>query len=511
MKYLSLGRQEFSNLINENLIYVDKTEYIFRLITEGRAYFLSRPRRFGKSLLVNTLKEIFLGNQHYFKDLWIENKIEWKKYPVIQLDFSSMSYREQPLQIAIQKKLQSCADSYEITLKGQDSKEMFENLITQLFEQTQQQVVILIDEYDKPIIDYLHDIPQAEENREVLKNLYSTLKPTDKYLKFVFITGVSKFAKVSIFSDLNHLTDITLDKHYAKMLGYTQNELEFYFADKLKSAATSLELTEKELLEKVKYWYNGYSWDAKSTVYNPFSVQNFLLQEKFSNFWFSTGTPTFLTKILHEDFNYNLKNIEAGSESFDTHKLDKLNIIALLFQTGYLTIKEDLGFGIYLLDYPNLEVRDSLSRFMISDLANQDVGNIHPLVFRLYRALKKADFEEFFDIFKTLFASIPYAIFIANSENYYNSIIFLTLNLLGFFVKSEVMHNKGRLDIIVEFDDKIIIIEFKLDKSAQIALQQIKDKGYANPFLQAQKTIYLIGVNLKKEEKNIGEYIVEIL
>jgi Predicted AAA-ATPase len=293
MKYLSLGRQEFSNLINENLIYVDKTEYIFRLITEGRAYFLSRPRRFGKSLLVNTLKEIFLGNQHYFKDLWIENKIEWKKYPVIQLDMASLDYREQTLLVALQKKLHRIADSYQIPLEITTPKEMFENLITQLFEQTQQQVVILIDEYDKPIIDYLHNIPQAEENREALKNLYSTLKPTDKYLKFVFITGVSKFAKVSIFSDLNHLTDITLDKDYAKMLGYTQNELEFYFADKLKSAATSLELTEKELLEKVKYWYNGYSWDAKSTVYNPFSVQNFLLQEKFSNFWFSTGTPTF--------------------------------------------------------------------------------------------------------------------------------------------------------------------------------------------------------------------------
>jgi hypothetical protein len=513
MKTLSLGRQEFSNLINENLVYVDKTADIFRLITEGRCYFLSRPRRFGKSLLVNTLKEIFLGNKHYFKDLWIEHKIDWQQYPIIKLDMSALSYKDRPLSIALEERLQMCADSYGLTLANAGCKVMFENLILALYKQTQKQVVILVDEYDKPIIDYLDDIPQAEANRDTLKNLYSVLKPADKYLKFVFLTGVAKFAKVSIFSDLNHLTDISLSEKYSKMLGYTQQELEYYFADRIENLQAKFNFTSIELLEQIKLRYNGYSWTGKTdeTVYNPFSILSFFEIEKFDNFWFATGTPTFLTKILHNKFKFELKDIEVSSISFDTNSLRTFDDIALLFQTGYLTITKDLGFGMYQLNYPNLEVRNSMMQFMLADFSQNHVGHIQPVIYRLYKSLlpEEPDFEEFFENIKTLFATIPYPIFIENSEKYYHSVIFLTLSLLDYFTQAEVMHNKGRLDVVVHLPTKIVIMEFKLNQTAQIALQQIKDKGYANPFLKTGKTVYLVGVNMEAEQKNITEYLVE--
>ncbi len=511
MKTLSLGRQEFSNLINENSVYVDKTADIFRLITEGRCYFLSRPRRFGKSLLVNTLKEIFLGNKHYFKDLWIENKIDWQTYPIIKLDMSALSYKDQSLQIALEQGLQRIAKEYGVVLENSNPKTMFNDLILSLFEKTQKQVVILVDEYDKPIIDYLDDIPQAEANRDTLKNLYSVLKSADQLLKFVFLTGVAKFAKVSIFSDLNHLTDITTNKNYATLLGYTQAELEHYFEDRILIAANYLKKSKEDTLEQVKLWYNGYSWDGQNTVYNPFSVQQFLLQERFDNFWFATGTPTFLTKILHTKFKYELKDIEVSSIAFDTNSLRTFDDTALLFQTGYLTITKDLGFGMYRLNYPNLEVRNSMMQFMLADFSQRPVGNIQTIIYGLYKSLLPSapDFEEFFENLKTLFDTIPYPIFIANSEKYYHSVVFLTLNLLDYFTQAEVMHNKGRLDMVVHFADKIVIMEFKLNQTAQVALQQIKDKGYANPFLKIGKTIYLVGVNMQAEQKNITEYLVE--
>ncbi len=515
MKTLSLGRQEFSNLINENSVYVDKTADIFRLVTEGRCYFLSRPRRFGKSLLVNTLKEIFLGNKHYFKDLWIENKIDWQTYPIIKLDMSALSYKDQSLQVALEQGLQRCAKEYGVALENSNPKTMFDDLILALFEKTQKQVVVLIDEYDKPIIDYLDDIPQAEANRDALKNLYSVLKSADKLLKFVFLTGVAKFAKVSIFSDLNHLTDISIAEKYSKMLGYTQEELEYYFADRIEILQTKLNFTKAELLEQIKLRYNGYSWTGKTddTVYNPFSILSFFEIEKFENFWFATGTPTFLTKLLHSKFKFDIRNLQADALSFDTHSLTNLDSTALLFQTGYLTLCRDLGFGMYELDYPNLEVRNSMMRFLLADFSQNHVGHIQPVIYRLYKSLLpvEPDFEEFFESLKTLFDTIPYPIFIANSEKYYHSVVFLTLNLLDYFTQAEVMHNKGRLDMVVHFADKIVIMEFKLNQTAQVALQQIKDKGYANPFLKIGKTIYLVGVNMQAEQKNITDYLVEIL
>jgi hypothetical protein len=511
MKTLSLGRQEFSNLINENSVYVDKTADIFRLITEGRCYFLSRPRRFGKSLLVNTLKEIFLGNKHYFKDLWIENKIEWQQYPIIKLDMSAIGFKEIGLEKALKLCLKEIAESYQITLENETPNLQLLELIKKL--STSKQVVLLVDEYDKPIIDYLDDIPQAEKNRDLLKSFYSGIKSSDKLLKFVFLTGVAKFAKVSIFSDLNHLTDISVSEKYSKMLGYTQQELEYYFADRIENLQVKLNLTKIELLEQIKLWYNGYSWTGKinETVYNPFSILSFFEIERFDNFWFATGTPTFLTKILHKKFRFNIKDLQVDAISFDTHSLNNLDDIALLFQTGYLTIKKDLGFSMYELDYPNLEVRNSMMRFLLADFSQNHVGHIQSVIYRLYKSLlpEEPDFEEFFENLKTLFATIPYPIFIENSEKYYHSVIFLTLSLLDYFTQSEVMHNKGRLDMIVHFPTKIVIMEFKLDQTAQIALQQIKDKGYANPFLKTGKTVYLVGVNMEAEQKNITEYLVE--
>src|SRR3989339_806700 len=286
MKRLPIGKQDFSSLINEGYIYVDKTEYLYKLITTGAYYFLSRPRRFGKSLLVSTLKEIFLGNKELFKGLWIQDKVEWKKHPVIHIDFSELSYKNQSLDTAINKQLNKIIKLYSVDkslLKEDDTKDKFVELVKHLSELGK--VVILIDEYDKPIIDYIDNIERAEENREILKNFFSAIKPLDSYIQFVFITGVSKFSHVSVFSDLNHLLDISYHIDYSKMLGYTQSELEKYFPDYINQLICAQTISEEEIFAKIKEWYNGYSWDGSNFVYNPFSVLNLFSNKEFADYW----------------------------------------------------------------------------------------------------------------------------------------------------------------------------------------------------------------------------------
>ncbi|NJL13868.1 MAG: AAA family ATPase [Microscillaceae bacterium] len=511
MQNLPIGIQEFSEIRNTNRLYIDKTAIIYELITSGKYYFLSRPRRFGKSLLVNTLKEIFLGNQHYFKGLWIADKIEWEAYPIIKFDFTKISYRHQSLNEGINKYLKEVAESQEIQLQTEDNKEIFIQLIQDLFKKHQKQVVILIDEYDKPIIDYLENPEQAEENRDELKNLYSVIKGSDAYIKFFFMTGVSKFSKVGIFSDLNNISDITTTPAYATLLGYTQEELEFYFAERLTTLTDYFKKDKDTLLAEIRYRYNGYSWDAKNFVYNPFSVLSFFQHKKFDNYWFATGTPTFLTKLLKKGFHYEFKNVNAGFNSFDTSNLAKLDYVALLFQTGYLTLKEDIGYEMFRLDFPNSEVRDAFNQFLLAEYAFQTANQMQPLVFNLFQALKTTNFEEVKLIFNSLFASIPNDYFLENREKYYHAIVFLTLRLLGYFTQIEINSGRGRLDCVVLIDDKVFLFEFKLDKSPQEALAQIKQKNYAAQYQGQHKEIYLIGVNMVSEQKEMEDFGVEQL
>jgi GNAT superfamily N-acetyltransferase len=368
MKNLPISMQSLSKIYENNAIYVDKTPLIHQFISVSGAYFLSRPRRFGKSLLVSTLKELFEGNKILFKDLWIEDNWDWsQKNPVIHISFASLDYQGLGLTQAIIQELEKQATLHGFSLKGKTIKSCFKELLNLLY-QKKGKVVLLIDEYDKPIIEYLEDnyIKQAKLNQKVLKIFYSVLKDAEPILRLIFITGVSKFAKVSIFSDLNHLHDLTLDIKYSTLTGYTQTELEYYFKDYLHIIKNDLNILHEQLIEQMRIWYNGFSWDGVNLVYNPFGTLTFLQQKVFRNYWFSSATPTFLLEQMKKQGQFVMENSKVDASFLEKSDLDNIDVVQLLFQTGYLTVRKlDVMTGDMVLDYPNKEVRDSMYRFLL--------------------------------------------------------------------------------------------------------------------------------------------------
>lgn len=379
MKNLPIGIQTFSDLIEGNYLYIDKTEFIHRLLSSGvKYYFLSRPRRFGKSLLVSTLREIFSGNKPLFKGLWIENKIDWTPHPIIQIDFLGLNYAtKEELIDTLDFLIDKNAEAHGLTLKEKTYDKRFRELVTTLAKGGK--VVVLVDEYDKPIIDFIDKPATASCNRDILKSFYSNLKGLDEYIRFVFITGVSKFSKVSVFSDLNNLLDITVDEEYSTMLGYTQQELSRYFDDRLEQFAKEGNTKRPEWERDIKKWYNGYSWDGKNYVYNPYSVLNFFRKKQFGNYWFESGTPSLIVKLIKQ-FNIEvekLENYRAGEAVFSSFEIDRLHVVSLLFQTGYLAIKKveqaDKRKRIYTLSYPNIEVKEAFLEYLLGDLTPKNV------------------------------------------------------------------------------------------------------------------------------------------
>lgn len=343
MKKIGLGIQDFAELKEKNFIYVDKTESLHQLIDEGKYYFLSRPRRFGKSLLVSTLKELFEGNKKLFEGCWNYDQWNWDdQYTVLKIDFTSVQYQELGLKKALDHYLTKLATVQGVQLESEVYSGKFLELIEKLGEK--KPVVILIDEYDKPIIDDLErsKTKQADDNREILKTLYAGVKNLDRYIRFLFVTGISKFSKVSIFSDLNHLRDITLSKNFARIVGYTEEEVREYYKHYLKQLALEFELSEDEIMKRVAFWYNGYSWDGKTFLFNPYSVINLFIEREFKNYWFESGTPTFLiNKLKDSDKRINSSINKLVKESaFNKYDIETVNTTALMFQTGYLTIKE---------------------------------------------------------------------------------------------------------------------------------------------------------------------------
>ena len=497
--------QTFGRLVSENYLYVDKTKDIYNLITQGgQYYFISRPRRFGKSLLVSTLKELFSGNKELFKGLWIYDKIDWKKYPVISIDFTMISYETpQQLESSLKRFLRDLAKSWGFTLnKEKNYKESFLELIKKL--SAKGRVVVLVDEYDKPIIEYVDKKDTAMANRDILKAFYEVLKAADEYLEFVFITGVSKFSKVSIFSGLNNLNDITIDEQYSTMLGYTHEEILSYFEDRLKG----------KCIEDIKKWYNGYSWDGKHFLYNPLSVLLFFDKGKFGNYWFSTGTPTFLIKLIkdHKIDVKRIENYETNKFIFDSFDIDRINVFSLLFQTGYLTIKEIKEVSptqsIYRLSYPNEEVKESLLEYIAADFTGKYPDELGYLIYELQQGINRGDIDQFFQVFKSIFAAVPYDIFIEEREAYYHTVIYLILKLMGINIDAEVETNLGRMDAVFETGSHVYLMEFKMGKAAG-ALAQIKENKYYEKYLSLSKTIKIIGVGFDLEERNIGEYLIE--
>lgn len=514
MKNLPLGIQTFSKLIEGDFVYIDKTEHIHKLFADGgQYYFLSRPRRFGKSLLISTLKEIFSGNRELFKGLWIYDKIDWQRYPVIEIDFSKIDYQTpEVLQKELEIRIAEIAADCGLELTREKSyKSKFVELIKKLSKENR--VVILIDEYDKPIIDLVDKEEIARQNREILRDFYSTIKASDEHIKFAFMTGVTKFSRVSVFSGLNNLNDITLDERFSTMLGCTKEELLHYFSDRLELLSRKRNAEKKEVIEEIRNWYDGYSWDGKQMIFNPVSILSLFDKNSFANYWFASGTPTFLVKLM-KDKNYDFTGfdwLEVSGYIFDSFDLDHLEITSLLFQTGYLTVKEkteDEERQVYYLGYPNQEVKESLLTYLFREYAEKDFVWSEKVLGRLSSSIRKHDVAGFFELLQSIFASIPYNVLEKDREGYYHTVIYLILKLIGIRIGCEVQTNVGRIDAVVETDDTIYILEFKMGIPEE-ALNQIKTMRYHEKYLSSGKAVSIIGVGFDKEKGNISDYKLE--
>ena len=512
MKKLPIGIQTLSHIIEGGYVYVDKTEIALRLIQSGKYYFLSRPRRFGKSLFLDTLKEIFEGNETLFKGLYAENHWNFKETrPVMRLSFGSgMFHTPQDLNKAFHWALDESKDTFGLKFGYDDDPGItFREMIKLIHRDTGKKVVILIDEYDKPILDNITNKEAARIIRDKMKNFYSIIKDSDQFIEFVFITGVSKFSKLNLFSGLNNLNDITLNPNYGNICGYTHEDLSTVFSVHLAGVN----------MEKVREWYNGYNYFG-DRVYNPFDVLLFISNSyEFRNFWWSTGNPSFLIDLLYaKDYALpNLENYEATDAILDSFDVDTIELEPLLWQTGYLTIKEkytERGHIKYRMEIPNLEIQYSLNDFFIDALTTQKSEKLR-YQDKLYDTLKAGDPESLKKILVSLFASIPYRNFtnnqIAEYEGYYASVIYAYLASLGFETIAEDTTNKGNVDLTLKLDDMTYIFEFKVtEKAAGHALAQIHEKKYYEKY-KTCRNIFLIGIEFSRKERSIVSFEWELL
>jgi hypothetical protein len=507
MKPLPIGIQSFRKLREGDFLYVDKTEYIHRLLRGSGIYFLSRPRRFGKSLLLSTLKEVFQGNRALFRGLWIEDKIDWKPYPVMHLSFDKISSKSTGTALLLEEELDAVASGYGLKLIRTGIKGKTSELISKLAGDTG--VVILIDEYDKPILDAVPDnIELAHSRREVLKEFFETLKSEDAHIRFLLITGISKFSRMSVFSGMNNLQDLTLHERYAAICGYTQEELEAYFAEAFPDIATQQQLPEPALLPELRQWYNGYNWGGDLRVYNPWSILNLVDKRQIKNYWFSSGHPEFLLKILKKGLFYQLTDLTVNEILLDSFELENIDYRALLFQTGYLTIgTADPVLHTYTLRYPNREIEESLLQYMLAAYSETRIGDTGLTALHLREALQTGDLNRVVAILNSLFASIPHQIFLPQYEAYFHSILHIAFTLLGFYVQSEPSTAAGRADAVVTLPDRVYIFEFKINGTAQEALAQIESRDYAGPYRASGKTVIPVGVGLSVEEKGISAWV----
>lgn len=510
MKY-PIGIQDFRRLREEGYVYVDKTPYIHRIINQGSYFFLSRPRRFGKSLLISTLRELYSGSRELFEGLWIADHWNWEQTnPVIHLKFASIKYRDNPLQAAIGESIRLEAQRLGIELAQGDFIHPLEDLIVKAHQKYGRKTVLLIDEHDKPIIDYLDNVPQAEANRNTLKWLYSIIKDSDPHLELVFITGVSAFSKVSIFSDLNNLKNLSLHQDANAMLGITAGELEHYFMPVLAAIAEEQDISTESLYQKVRHCYNGYSWGGAEKVYNPFSLLGFLDGRQFKNFWFETGTPTFLIKEVKKHRYYALENQMASELLLNEFDFENLNPVTVLFQTGYLTIQAGPDrTRLFTLGYPNLEVKSAFEERLLNQYSDNHRKEASIRVGRLFYALEDNNMEQVVEIINATFAGLPYDEWQMDNEHFFHALIHLTFSLLGVFIQSEVHTATGRCDALVQTDDRIYVFEFKLDKSAAEALRQIRERNYFSPYADSPKEKIAVGINFSSREKKVTEWEVE--
>ncbi len=508
-KNLPIGISSFEKIRSEPYYYVDKTPFVAKLVSEGKYYFLSRPRRFGKSLFVDTLKQAFLGRKELFQGLYLEKNWDWSvRYPVIHIDFGGRTLKgEEHLITYILEQLEKNQETLGVSCSEKTLYDScFEELILKSYEKYKQKVVVLVDEYDKPILDCIEDREAIKRIRDILVKFYIVLKPLDRYLKFVLLTGVLKFYMSSIFSGLNFLNDITLSRKYSTICGFTQEELEEVFRE---------ELQDKDL-ELIKCWYNGYSWLGEP-VYNPFDVLLYLKERQFHPYWFETGTPSFLIKLLVEKKFYipQLSELMASERLLGSFDVDFIEPENLLFQTGYLTIKgvEEIPSGyLYYLSYPNKEVRVSLNNYIVDYLTRKGPESAR-LTLKLTRALREGKVSAFGEVLKALFSGIPYEWYrsneIAGYEGYYASVVYSFLEGAGFEVIPEDYTSLGRIDLTIIFEERCFIVEFKvveMEGESPKAIEKLKEKGYHQKYPGRFKEIYLIGLDFSKEKKTLSNF-----
>ena len=507
---LPIGVQTFRKIREEGCYYVDKTSGIARLVDEGKHYFLSRPRRFGKSLLLDTLKELFEGSESLFEGLDIHKRWDWSvRRPVVRLDFGAGHFREPGyLHKNVMTQLASVAERAGVEARHDTSPERFGHLIRTLREHSGQPVAVLVDEYDKPILDALDTPDIARANRDYLQGLYAVIKSCDAHVRFSFLTGVSKFSRASLFSGLNNLTDLTLDSGFSAICGYTDADLDTVFAPELAGLDR----------DAVREWYNGYWWLGDEKVYNPFDILLLFRNRKFGAWWFETGTPAFLVETLFERRvrSVDLDGMVGSDDLLSTFDVDDIATEALLFQTGYLTItgEEDLGGNIlYRLGYPNREVRQSLNnrllRYLVRDRSRQTANSI-----RLYRLLETNDFDGLEVLFHSFFASIPYEWYtnndIARYEGYYASVFYSYFAALGLDITVEDSTSHGRLDMAVRFGASVYLFEFKVVEQASpgAAMAQLRNRRYADKYRGKGESIHLVAVEFSADARNLTAFEV---
>ena len=516
MKDLTSSVYTFEDLIQGNFLYVDKTEYIWQLIRPAKEmYFLSRPRRFGKSLTLSTLKAVFQGKKELFKGLAIYDKpYDWKSYPVIDLDMANCQAKTpQSLDDFIFDTLVGLAETHGVKLRGQSNSKRFEFLIGDIAQKNNCSVVILLDEYDKPILNTLSG-PNALECRDVLKGFYSSIKKCEGSLRFAFITGVSKFCHVSLFSDLNNLTDITMDARYATMLGYTQQEFETNFGEQIEAVEKKQDLSHTDFLAEIKAWYDGFRFEENSeSVYNPVSLANFFEKGgKFSNYWFETGTPKFLVDLSKsQDFDFeSTLNEPVPGIAFSAFEIDNIDPLTLLLQTGYVTIKgteKKLGETWYHLDFPNREVAGSFNTYLLNRYSGKTQTDVVKFTAELTAAMNDGDVKRLRKTMEVFFAGISYEVHHKNESNFQN-IFFAIFRLLGIRIKAEEHTNDGRIDAVAETEKYVFIFEFKLDNDDS-ALSQIKEKKYYKKYELSNKKIFLNGVRFDTQTGQLADWQTE--
>lgn len=515
LRKLPIGIQSFEYLRTEGYLYVDKTEWIYRLVTMGKPYFLSRPRRFGKSLLLSTLEAYFKGKKELFKGLAIEQlEQNWYEYPVLHLDLNAEKYdSRERLEKMLELQLEAWEAQYGVDKGTMTYSGRFSTIIQRAYEKTGRRVVVLIDEYDKPMLRTFDNTKLQEDFRETLTAFYTVLKSSDPYLQFVFITGVTKFAQMGIFSTLNQLIDISLHPTYNALCGMTRAEIETTFAPELQALAAYNNMSYPEAIEKLTQWYDGYHFNYRDWegMFNPFSVLNTLSSCIFESPWFASGTPTFLVEMLKKTkFDLReMEGIEVSSASLSDDRANISNPVPMIYQSGYLTIKSyDERFRIYTLGFPNEEVKYGFLNFAAPFYTPVAPSDTSFYIGKFVHELEAGDTDAFLTRLKCFFADFPYELN-EKTERHYQVVFYLVFKLMGQFTQAEVRSATGRADAVVMTADTIFVFEFKLNGTAEDALKQIHEKGYLLPYTVDGRKLVKVGVSFDAEKRNIGNWLIE--